>query len=457
MGETTERERFLAQRRRELRADARSWWRDGLEGAVYLVSAAGIALVIATGGAIFSEPADVFYFLGRCLGVVGTVFALAQVLLVSRAPYIEQSVGHDRTVALHARLGKWAIILMIGHMASVVGISAGWEDRTFIGQAAEYFTAAWYLALAQIALVLFLVVLATSLAIVRGRWRYETWHLVHLLVYVAVGAAVPHQFLFGTTFTTSDLAWWFWLALYVVAFGSLLAFRVVRPLVRERRHALRVVEVIPDPAGVTHLVISGRRVDEFRAAPGQFFLWRFLAPGLWREAHPFSLSAATGRSALRISVKAAGDFTRRLAEVKPGTRVLAEGPLGVFTGERRWHEGSVLVAAGIGITPVRAMLETVAGPCDVIVRVRSEEEAPLLAEVRQWAQVVGARVHLVVGPRGAGWSSALRPVSLAQIVPDVAERDVFICGPADWADAVEADALASGCRPYAIHRERFGW
>jgi predicted ferric reductase len=447
-------------RARARRAARHQWWADGLEAAIYLAAAIAVAFVIAGGGFLIYQPIDWLYAFGRVFGVIASVFVLAQVLLVSRAPYIERSVGHDRTVALHTRLGKWAIILMLAHAGLIVGVSSVYDGNSLTGQLVEYFTQAWYLATAQIALAVFLVILATSLAIVRRRWRYESWHAVHLLVYVAVALAVPHQFLFGATFVTKGAAWWYWLALYVFAFGSLILFRMVRPVLLANRHRLRVDSVTTLRDGSTSIVLTGRNVLTLRATPGQFFLWRFLARGFWTQAHPFSLSRTPDASSLRITVKPSGDFSSKVAQLAPGTRVLVEGPLGVFHDGRRASGGSVLVAAGIGITPIRAMLDAVepgAGPVDVIVRCSSEDEAPLLDEVRGLAAERGAKLHVIAGSRGAGWSSAASPASLVSIVPDVPERDVFVCGPRAWALAVEADALAAGVPKRNVHREEFSW
>lgn len=451
----------VAKTARARRAARRTWWPDALEAAIWLACATAIAFVIAGGGFLIFQPIDWLYGLGRVFGVVATVFVLTQVLLVSRAPYIERSVGHDRTVALHTRLGKWAIILMIAHAGLIVGVSAVYDGRDVLGQAVAYFTQAWYLATAQIALAVFLVILATSLAIVRARWRYESWYAVHLLVYVAVALAVPHQFLFGSTFVSKGAAWWFWLTLWVFAFGSLIWFRMIRPVARLGRHDLRVAEVTPLPDGSTHVVMRGKNLERLRSVPGQFFLWRFLAPGFGSQAHPFSLSRSADAESLRITVKPSGDFSSKVGELKPGTRVLVDGPLGVFHHGTRSSEGVVLVAAGIGVTPIRAMLEAVDpavdGPVDVVVRCSSEAEAPLLDEVRELALARGATVHVVAGGRGTGWSSAASPATLAALVPDVADRDVYVCGPRAWALAVEADAVAAGCPKARVHREEFAW
>lgn len=443
------------------RTPRHEWWADGLEAAVYLVSAVGVAFVLSGGAFTGASGLDWFYALGRVVGVIATVFLLAQVLLVSRAPYIERSVGHDCTVALHTRLGKWAIILMVVHVFFVVGVTTNHDGTTFVATLGMFFTQAWYLAAAQLGLLVFLAVLASSLVIVRRRWRYESWHTVHLLVYVGTAFAVPHQFLFGGTFSPKGAAWWFWLVLYVFAFGSLLVFRVARPLWVAARLGLHVASVEALPDGSTSIVVRGKGVQSLGARAGQFFLWRFVAPGFWREAHPFSLSRTPDADTLRITVKPSGDFSSRVALLKPGTRVIAEGPLGVFHGERRLGRGLVLVAAGIGITPIRAMLEALPqddAPVDVIVRCSSEPDAPLLDEVRAIASERGARLHVLAGARGeSGWAPAATPVTLAQLVPDVSRRDVFICGPRLWALAVAADAAEAGVPQRRVHREEFAW
>ncbi len=448
-------------RTRRVRMASRTLWADGLEAAVPLTASVAAALVIADGAFVGDRAVDFVYGLGRVAGAVGAIFMLAQVLLASRAPFIERALGHDRAVAAHARWGKWAIIVMLSHGLFILGASSIYDGRTIFGQAAAYFTQAWYLALAQVAGVVFLGVLVTSLMIVRKRWRYETWHTVHLAVYAGVALAIPHQFLFGSTFSPWGKATWFWLGVYAVALGSLLTYRVIRPLWGLRRHDLKVSAVTALPDGSLSIIMYGKRLGKLAPRAGQFFLWRFLEPGLWREAHPFSLSRQPDGHSLRITVKPSGDFAQGLHRLQPGSRVMVEGPLGVFTQQVRVGGGLVLVAAGIGITPVRALLEEYSpedGPCDVIVRMRSEMEAPLVDEVLVLAALRGATVHVVLGPRiHSGWASQAQPVTLAQLVPDIADRDVYICGPHEWADAVQADAQSAGVAPVAVHRERFGW
>src|SRR5690606_37531990 len=140
-------------------------------------------------------------------------------------------------------------------------------------------------------------------------------------------AVAPHKFLEGSTFRERGFASWFWLALYVVSFGSFVVYRVARPLVHLRRHDLRVAEVVELADGSTTIVMTGNGLDRLRARPGQFFLWRFLDKAHWREAHPFSLSRGPQSDSLRITFRPAGAWTRRARELQLGTRVIAEGPL----------------------------------------------------------------------------------------------------------------------------------
>ena len=439
---------------------ARSWWADMIQGSVFLLAALGLAFFLADGGLNTFATIDYVYAAGRALGIVAAVFMLAQVLLISRAPFVEKGMGHDRAVQLHTRTGKAAVLLMAAHAGVISVMSAYYADVSVLTQTAEFFTGQWFLALAQVALGVFAVIFVTSLVMVRSRWRYENWHAVHLLTYVGIALAIPHQFLEGSTFRDGGAAWWFWLALYGFAWGSLIVFRVIVPLARFVRHDLRVADVRTLEDGSTSVTLRGVGLDRVGAEPGQFLLWRFLDRQRWRDPHPFSLSSAPTPDTWRITVKPSGDGTTSLAGLAPGTRVLFEGPFGVFSAVSRTRPGVVLIASGIGITPVRAMLEQLdaaQGPVDVIVRARSRAEAPLLAEVEGLASARGATLHLVLGRRGDGWASADQPATLVELVPDVAERDVYVCGPGAWAVAVENEARAAGVGRASIHRETFAW
>jgi len=233
-------------------------------------------------------------------------------------------------------------------------------------------------------------------------------------------------------------------------------FRVVAPALAALRYRLRVAAVVEEGPGVVSLWITGRRLDRLHAHAGQFFLWRFLTRGRWATAHPFSLSAAPDGRSLRITVKTLGDHTARMGEIPIGTRVVAEGPFGVFTDGSRRREKVLLIAGGIGITPVRALLQEMRGDVVVVYRVVSDEDVLFRPELDELARASGAELHYVVGDHATDEGRHyLSPDHLLELVPDIAARDVYVCGPAGLTDIVTRHVRHAGVRRSHIHAERF--
>jgi ferredoxin-NADP reductase len=204
------------------------------------------------------------------------------------------------------------------------------------------------------------------------------------------------------------------------------------------------------------VVLHGRRLDRLPITGGQFLQWRFLRPGLWWQAHPYSLSALPTATMLRITVKQLGDHSSSLARLEPGTRVAIEGPYGAFTHHARHTDRVLLVAAGVGSTPVRAMLDDLPRHVDVVTILRgsSEHDLVLRDEIARAVSEHGGRLHEVVGPRS---QAPLDAAALRRLVPDIAERDVYVCGPGGFAHALIADARALGVPAQRIHHEDFAF
>jgi ferredoxin-NADP reductase len=312
------------------------------------------------------------------------------------------------------------------------------------------------------------MVVVTSVKKARRRLRYESWHLLHLYAYLGAGLALPHQLWTGADFTSSPAATVFWWSLYAAALLSVIAYRVVLPLVRSRRHRLVVSEVRAESPTVTSVIVTGRHLDRLPVRAGQFFQWRFLGGEGSSRANPYSLSAAPDGRSLRITTAAVGDSSSRLATLQPGTPVLVEGPYGRLHAGVRTRERAVLIGAGIGITPLRALLEELpAGPDAtlVIYRVGRQSDIVLAQELLELARAKGARVVAVVGHRCTDSDSWLPADSahlgeaeaLLRIVPDIAYRDVYVCGNPAWMDAVIAAAENAGVPAASIHRERFSY
>jgi predicted ferric reductase len=198
--------RHLARRRRPfagpepVRAARRLWRVDLLQAAAVASVAVAVALFLADGGATrFGDLGAALTSLGIIAGLVATDLVLVMLLLAARSPLIERAVGHDAAMALHGRLGKPVIWLLVAHGLLLL---AGYAVADHVDLMAEAVTI-WRLPdlpLAILGFALFAFVVVSSLVAVRRKLRYEVWHLIHLLTYGAVLAALPHQFSVGGLF-----------------------------------------------------------------------------------------------------------------------------------------------------------------------------------------------------------------------------------------------------------------
>ncbi len=388
------------------------------------------------------DTASLLTGLGRVTGLLGAYLALVQLLLLARIPGLDL----ERLVRVHRWNGFACLTLLVAH---AVLITAGYTvgDRIALPDEVSRLISGYPgVITATAGLVALIAVTVTSIVIVRRRLRYETWYFVHLYAYLGVALAFSHQLATGSTFVGRPGARAYWYALYAVTLGSLVAFRLALPLWRSARHRLEVLRVIDEGPGVVSLEIGGRRLHRLKARTGQFFTWRFLTRHHWWEAHPFSLSAAPDGRRLRITVKGLGDYTTSLRDVPPGTRVIIEGPFGGFRAAGR---GVALIAGGVGITPIRALLEDLPGDIVVVYRASSEEEVILRAELDELAHRRGADLHYVVG------AEALSGERLLELVPDIAQRDVFVCGPPAMTEATRASLGRTGVPRRRVSVERF--
>jgi predicted ferric reductase len=309
---------------------------------------------------------------------------------------------------------------------------------------------------ATIGTALLIAVVFTSLVIVRRRLRYEVWYAVHLMAYLGIALAWFHQIPTGNELVVDANAANYWRGLYLATIAVIVIFRLLVPIANAFRFRLRVQEVISEGPGVVSLRLSGRRLDRLGIKAGQFFLFRFLGRGRWWASHPFSVSALPRDGALRITVKDLGDFTSGLGGIRPGTRVVAEGPFGVFTDRARRRHKVLLVAGGIGITPIRALLEELRGDIIVVYRVVDEAEIIFREELEELAHERDAVLHFVVGDhRLPSGRDLLSPAHLQELVSDIRDREVYVCGPPAMAAVISENAHRAHVPRRHIHTERF--
>jgi predicted ferric reductase len=445
-------------------------WRPAVVSALWLTVFGTVALWLHGGGlrGLSGGPAPALTALGRGLGLAAAYLLLVQVVLMARIPALERSWGQDVLARWHRWVGFSSYNLVLAHIATIT-LGYALTDRTNpVREAWTLLTQYGGMLLAFAGTAALTVVTVTSVRVARRRLRYESWHLLHLYAYLGIGLAVPHQIWTGGDLAASPLAKAWWLAMYAVAAGALVVHRVAVPLLRSARHGIRVAKVVPEGDGVVSVHLTGRGLHRLRAQAGQFFIWRFVDGPGWTRGNPYSLSAAPGHLGLRITAKDLGDGSRRLGDLEPGTRVLIEGPYGRLTAERRTKQRVAFLACGIGITPLRALLEEMSyGPGEAVLvyRARHAGDLVLREEIEQIARRRGVEVHYVTGPRdprgrswlprGSGRTDDARV--LAQLVPHLKNRDVYVCGPEAWMAAVARAARRAGLPDDQLHAERFAW
>jgi ferredoxin-NADP reductase/DMSO/TMAO reductase YedYZ heme-binding membrane subunit len=402
----------------------------------------------ATGGLLIA--------VSRVAAMAGTFLLLVTLLLIGRIPAIESALGQDRLVAWHRRLGPWVLGLITTHVVAVVLGYAQQARSGALHEIGALITTFPGMLMATAGFGLLLMAGFTSYSYVRRHMRYETWWAVHLYTYLAVALSFAHQIWTGAPFLGHPLARAWWIGVWLFTAGAVLGYRWGLPLVRSLRHDVTVAAVHREGPDVISVVLRGRHLDRLPVAGGQFLHWRFLRPGLWWQAHPYSLSALPTANHMRITLKRTGDHGDALARLAPGTRVAIEGPYGAFTHRARHTDRVLLVGAGVGVTPVRAMLDDLPRHVDVVAVLRASTPRDLVLrdEVAQLVSERGGVLHEVVGPRSRAPLDA--PV-LRRLVPDIAARDVYVCGPEGFTRAFMADARTLGVPQRHIHHELFSF
>jgi len=307
---------------------------------------------------------------------------------------------------------------------------------------------------ATVGLGLMVMAGVVSIRAIRSRLRRETWWAIHLYLYLALALSFAHALVLGPSFVGHPLTRVVWSVIWAATAGFFLAYRYGLPILRTLRHQLRIVEVRRETPGVVSIICSGRALDRLPVAGGQFLFWRFLTRGMSWQAHPYSLSALPRPPHLRLTVKQVGDHSAAVARLRPGTRVAIEGPYGAFTQDARRNQRVALLAAGIGVTALRSLLEDLPPGTDPVVVLRSpaEDHLALRSEIIELVRHKRGRVHELLGPRD---SAVIDANLLRRLVPDIRQRDLYVCGPEGFVIDVAAAAREIGMPKGSIHHEAY--
>jgi predicted ferric reductase len=395
---------------------------------------------------------------GRVTGLLAGYGIVVLVALMARIPPLERGIGADRLARWHARGGRYTVCLVLAHGLLIIWGYAVSAHTDVVSQTGTLLVSYPDVLMATVAGLLLIGVGMVSARAARRRMRYEAWYYLHFYTYLAVALAFSHQFSTGADFMSNRPARVVWSALYLGVGAAIGWYRFAVPVRQALRHRLRVTAVYPEAPGVVSIVVGGRQLAELRAESGQFFRWRFLTRDLWWASNPYSLSAAPRGDLLRITVKNLGEHSAALTGLRPGTRVLAEGPYGALTAARRSGRRVLLIAGGIGITPLRALFESLpSGPDELTLLYRTSRDADVVLgdELAAIAEQRRARLHLITGHRSELGYDPLSAAALTANIADLPDHDVYVCGPEPMAASVVSALRAAKVPRRRIHHESF--
>jgi predicted ferric reductase len=395
------------------------------------------------------------------LGFVGLSILALQFALIARFKTVAAPFGIDALLQYHVEITFVGLAFALAHPILLFV-----ADSKYLALL-NLLTAPWRARFAVTSVVALLVLVGLSV------WRralhigYEWWQATHgLLAVIVVLSALLHASLVG--FYVTGLLRHVVYDGYIGGLIFLLVWiRLVSPLIR-RRHPWRVVRVVAERGGTSTLVIEPVGHEGFGFDPGQFGWIAVGRSPFSMTQHPFSFSSAGDTppgGPVAMTIKAAGDFTRTVPDVAPGTRVYLDGPHGVFSMDRRQAPGYVFIAGGVGVTPLYSMVLTMreredVRPVTLFYASATWDDAVFREELAKLSETMPNLevVHVLDRPP-EGWTG-----ESGHITPDVLRRhlpaqyrryEYLICGSSVMMDAMEAALTEVGVPARQVSTERF--
>jgi predicted ferric reductase len=416
--------------------------------------------MVGSGHTMFNSVGDFFTVLGRLCGLLAVYFVLLQFLMMGRTRWIEGIFGLDKITRIHRLNGYLSITFIILHPIFIV---IGYSFLGKIGlwaQIIDLLTNYEDTLEALIAVILFITIVFFSIYIVRKRLKYEYWYWIHLMTYLAIIFAWGHQLKLGGDFVSNTLFSSYWYALYIFVFGNFAIFRFITPVYKIMRFGFYVSDIKAETHDVNSIYISGNHLENYKVNPGQFVMVRFLAWPHLLESHPFSISQIPQKGVMRLSVKAVGDFTKTINNIKKGTKVYIDGPYGIFTKKVLTRDKVLCIAGGIGITPLRVLSEELAKEgkdLQFIYINRNEKDIAFKKEMDMLSKTYHFPIHYVLTQeKKQGYQSGrLNEELIAKLVKDFKQRDIYLCASWPMMQSTIKQLEQMGVQHSQIHYERF--
>ena len=391
-------------------------------------------------------------------GIWTALCAVIGLMLAARMPWMERSLGLDRILVWHRIAGDTMGLLLGVHVFTAVIAEMplrGGLWSTILDMTGREPYMAW----AAVGTLMITVVIVSSLKNMRNKLSYETWYLLHLTSYIGIALSFSHQVTLGTVLSGDKLVRFIWGVLFVYAIVLVFAARW-SSVIASMQHPLRVVDVRYETDDTICVTLGGKNIHRYAGEGGQFIMVRQLTRGQWWKVNPYSLSAAPTFDGMRITVKDRGDASAALFSLRPGDKVAVEGPYGTATPDVFEGARPLFIAGGVGVTPVRALLESLdrnSRPL-VLLRARKVEDIPHYREIVRLTEERGGEIRLVLG-RTAQLKTAdpfAAPV-LSALIPDLQDRVAFVCGPTSLTFAARKGLHEAGLPKSRIHLELPWW
>jgi predicted ferric reductase len=426
---------------------------------VYLVSILAPLFALM----VFAPPPtrDFWTEFSVAIGYAGLAMMGLQFGLTARFRYVTEPWGEDVIYHFHRQISLIAIGLVIAHPLILFGV------RPELLALLNSLTAPWRARFA--ALSIYSLIALMVMALWRAKWniRYEIWHLTHIvLAVVAVTAGLLHMvgwgFYLGAPWKRT-----LWIGLTIFWIGLLLYVRIIKPLFMLRR-PYRITEVRKERGDSWTLAMQPDGHPGFRFSPGQFGWLTLWGSPFQITGHPFSFSssAAVTDGGAEMTIRNLGDFTSAIGKVPVGQRVYLDGPYGAFTIDRNPADMHVLIAGGVGITPMMSIIRTLADrgdsrPVILLYGSKDWESITFREELDELRTRLNLRViHALVNPP-VGWTGEQGFISAEMfkrhLPQPYADHEYFICGPDVMMDAIEKELRTLDVPLSKYHSERYSF
>jgi len=411
-------------------------------------------------------PADTWEYAAAGLGLIGLGAMAVQFVTSGRIGVVSGQFGIDKLMAFHKFAAWWVLVALILHPLAYVAPT--WLENPDLGfeRLMAYLTLPRYRS-GVIALIALTLLVASSALRDRLPWRYEVWRASHvILALAAIGGGLHHAITAGRFSAIGAVRgfWWAEGAAVIAIMAALYGWRWLS--LHRRPWRLESVTKLADRLWELDIAPTSR-AQPLNYHAGQF-VWMTVGRNRFPLLdHPFSIASSPAHAGLRLIIKEAGDFTRHVGRLAPGTAIGIDGPYGDFTLEAHEGDSVLLFAGGVGIAPIMGLLRDLVARADprpirLAYAVGQPQNFACLSEIEAAKAKLDLHVMLVSEEAGPGWEGLTGRLDRSRLDRmleglDPARGVALICGPGPMVTAVSDTLIDLGMPMENVIYERFDY